>query len=166
MKTKIKEISGITRVKRLENLLRVMLEVSKKPPLAFEINSWFSRWKSFDDMASAFSQLEKKDLPSCATQACTAGWCGLDPWFMKNGLETSKKGFIKINGSRAGILAMYGNANLERYFGLSEAETEQLFLNGPDIRNNVEDVTAKDIVSYARKLIRKYKTKSGLKIKN
>lgn len=155
MSTATKAISNRTRLARLRNLRRVMLVVAKKPRAAYDIGEVCERYESREAFAeNRFADL--KDVPSCATVACTAGWAGLDPWFRKRNLRTSNDGDVRI-GRKASLFGGYAD-ELRDYFGITNEESAKLFLYGP---RDDKTATARDIATYLGHLIRKYERRAA-----
>lgn len=137
------------RLTRLEHLIRVLEKVKKKPRAAFNLGLWGIKFETKDQFANRYG-LDIDEVPPCKTVACVGGWCGLDPYFRRNGFKTDlKKGDLSIND-----IKMYSNHQLMGFFGLTYDEVEYLFYTGPN--NNYQNTKISEVITYAKKLVKKY----------
>lgn len=113
-------ITAELRMDRLTRLRDVMIEVSKKPKLAFKHSTFGRVFSSVEQMYEYILPTDRSDLPPCHTQACIAGWAGLTPSFQAEGLLLDDIG-MHVGEEPAGPYS------LAEFFGITTQECKALF---------------------------------------
>jgi hypothetical protein len=122
------------------NRMAWLLDVAERiPPEQFNMEDWFSG-EVLDDDGDFTGELYHRDnaLPTehvCNTTACLAGWCGVDPRFMRVGyrlvpkIKWSNKGY---NHQYRSVTDYFGAGKIREILGINDDAFDYLFTEETD----------------------------------
>jgi hypothetical protein len=96
-----------------------------------------------------------REMSSCGTARCAAGWAAVDPWFNSHGLQAATDGSPVIFGEwRGGI-------SLLKFFRLSETQMRHLFMIDQDdeLYEDPHSVSKRQVLNQIDRILRGEPTK-------